>query len=348
MPALARGDAERLLRFVGEAESLGGDEPFTGDLLVELGRLVQADWVFYQEHDCVPSQPLLLEVQRTDDEEFHYIEELCVLYLNTPIRRHRREGNFGALKLSDFQTRGELHRTRFYDVVLRPYGVEHELEVDIPSPPSHWKTFFFDRARRPFSERDRLVLDLLQPHLARLWQAAQTRRELTAALVGLDHAKAHESRGVILLGTRGEVVYASEPARRLLQEFAPDAALVEWLELGDRKPFVHRLGDRRLVVERVGDALLLEETRPDLGLTSRECEVLTLVASGRTNGEIARVLWLAPSTVGKHLEHIYAKLGVRTRTAAVARYLGPLGPRGRRRGDDLAGADQVRDPALRP
>ena len=143
MPALARGDAERLLRFVSEAESLGGDEPFTSDLLVELGGLVEADWIFYQEHDGVPSQPLLVEVQRTADEEFDYIEELSVLYLNTPIRRRRLQGDFGALKLSDFQTRAELHRTRFYEVVLRPYDVEHELEVDIPSPPSHWKTFFF-------------------------------------------------------------------------------------------------------------------------------------------------------------------------------------------------------------
>ena len=325
VPALARGDAERLLRFVGEAESLGGDEPVTGDLLVELGRLVEADAIWYIEHDCMPKH--LYEIARTGDEEEDYIEESCVLYLNTPIRRHRRQGNFGALKLSDFQTRGELHRTRYYEVVLRPYGYEHELEVDIPSPPSHWKTFSFDRTERAFSERDRLLLDLLQPHLARLWQAARTRRELAAALVGLDHAEAHESRGVILLGARGEVEYASEPARRLLQEFAPDAALVEWLELGDRKPFVHLLGDRRLIVERVGDALLLEETRPDLGLTSREHEVLTWVASGKTNTEIARVLWLAPSTVGKHLEHIYRKLGVKTRTAAVARHQAVRGGR---------------------
>ena len=85
------------------------------------------------------------------------------------------------------------------------------------------------------------------------------------------------------------------------------------------------MGDRRLIVERVGDALLLEEPRPDAGLTAREREVLEWVARGKTNAEIARTLWLAPSTVGKHLEHIYAKLGVRTRTAAVARYLGPIG-----------------------
>ena len=65
MPALARGDAERLLRFVGEAESLGGDHPFTGDLLVELGRLVEADWLGYNERDAAGRH--LLEVGRTGD-----------------------------------------------------------------------------------------------------------------------------------------------------------------------------------------------------------------------------------------------------------------------------------------
>ena len=235
-----------------------------------------------------------------------------------PARRLRRPQ---ALGLPD---RAELHRTPFYDVVLRPYGVEHELELDIPSPPSHWKTFFFDRAERAFSERDRLVLDLLQPHLARLWESARTRRELAAALVGLDQAEAHESRGVILLGARGEVEYASEPARRLLREFAPDGVLVDWLASASRRPLVHHRGERRLIVERVGDALLLEEPPPDFGLTAREREVVTWVACGKTNAEIAQLLWLAPSTVSKHLENVYAKLGVNTRTAAVARFLGRI------------------------
>ena len=57
-------------------------------------------------------------------------------------------------------------------------------------------------------------------------------------------------------------------------------------------------------------------------LTRREQEILAWVARGKTNGEIAELLWLAPSTVRKHLENVYAKLGVGTRTAAVARFLG--------------------------
>jgi DNA-binding CsgD family transcriptional regulator len=147
---------------------------------------------------------------------------------------------------------------------------------------------------------------------------------LAAALTGVEQAEAPESRGVIVLGVRGEVEYASEPARRLLREFAPNQSLVEWFESGCRRPLVTRLGERRLIVERVGDALLLEERRDAASLTAREREVLAWVARGKTNSEIARLLWLAPSTVAKHLENVYSKLGVKTRTAAVARFLGPI------------------------
>ena len=53
-------------------------------------------------------------------------------------------------------------------------------------------------------------------------------------------------------------------------------------------------------------------------LTEREREILDLVAAGKTNAEIAEAIWIAPGTVRKHLENIYEKLGVHSRTAAVA------------------------------
>jgi DNA-binding CsgD family transcriptional regulator len=54
-------------------------------------------------------------------------------------------------------------------------------------------------------------------------------------------------------------------------------------------------------------------------LTTREGEILELVAAGLTNAAIAERLWISPGTVKKHLDNVYAKLGVANRTAAVAR-----------------------------
>jgi DNA-binding CsgD family transcriptional regulator len=64
--------------------------------------------------------------------------------------------------------------------------------------------------------------------------------------------------------------------------------------------------------------------RDDLGLTPRESEILEWVAHGKTNPEIAEILGIAPTTVRRHLENVYAELGVHTRTAAVTRCLGFL------------------------
>jgi len=62
---------------------------------------------------------------------------------------------------------------------------------------------------------------------------------------------------------------------------------------------------------------LISPSRPG-GLTEREVEVLRLVASGRTNPEIAAVLYLSEKTVARHLSNIFAKVDVSSRTAAAA------------------------------
>jgi DNA-binding NarL/FixJ family response regulator len=56
----------------------------------------------------------------------------------------------------------------------------------------------------------------------------------------------------------------------------------------------------------------------DSGLTARELEVLRLVAAGRTNREIASALTISEHTVARHIQNIFAKLGVTSRTAASA------------------------------
>jgi DNA-binding CsgD family transcriptional regulator len=70
--------------------------------------------------------------------------------------------------------------------------------------------------------------------------------------------------------------------------------------------------------------LVRERPTPTLPvtLTVQERRVLSHVAAGRSNQEIAQDLFVAPSTVRKHLEHSYRKLGVTNRVAAVARLQG--------------------------
>ena len=62
-----------------------------------------------------------------------------------------------------------------------------------------------------------------------------------------------------------------------------------------------------------------------LGLTAREAEILSWVVQGKTNPEIGIILGIQLTTVKKHLESIFAKLGVENRTAAVTLALEKLG-----------------------
>lgn len=67
--------------------------------------------------------------------------------------------------------------------------------------------------------------------------------------------------------------------------------------------------------------------------------MLTWVAAGRSNCDIADILGASSRTVAKHLEHAYAKLGVETRTAVAVRLVArPSGPAGRRPRDSMQAA----------
>jgi DNA-binding CsgD family transcriptional regulator len=326
--ALSSGDAERLLRFVAQAETTDDDPPFTVEFLVDLQKLVPADWAGYGEVDRVRRRSGVAvesdeyDIPRPDPLFWSQIAD------THPVRLAHARGHPGALRISDFLTRRQLRASGLYEW-FGLYGVDHVLELQLPSPLWRTKSFYFDRrGGRDFTERDRQVLDFLRPHLKRLWDQAQTKRRLSAALRELDRAC---SSGVILLDSAGTVEFVSEPARRLLRTFFAHSrggrltpALADWVQSGGDRPLERLRGGRRLTVERDGKTLLLSERDVRPTLTPREQEVLSWVSRGKTNAEIARLLWISPGTVRKHLENVYAKLGVNTRTAAVARFLGLL------------------------
>jgi DNA-binding CsgD family transcriptional regulator len=205
------------------------------------------------------------------------------------------------------------------------------MKLFLPNGDGVARGFVFDRGRRDFSERDRLMLDLLQPHFVSLCIAAHNRRVLSA-LEGSEHSP----QCVVVVGGDGLIEFAGSDARNLLRRYfgtagervLPDA-LQTWFRSESRRlransalpspsrPLTVTGARGRLVVHRVDEALLVHEEVTNL--TPREREILGLVAKGDSNVEIAARLDISPGTVRIHLQRAYKKLGVRSRTAALAR-----------------------------
>lgn len=110
--------------------------------------------------------------------------------------------------------------------------------------------------------------------------------------------------------TQSDIVSAVEAgALGYLLKDAPEQALHDAV-------LATAAGKRTLAPEVA--ALLAERiTRPEVALSGRELEILEALATGQSNKELAQRLFISEATVKTHLIHIYQKLGVDTRTAAV-------------------------------
>lgn len=110
---------------------------------------------------------------------------------------------------------------------------------------------------------------------------------------------------------------------RLLSDVGEHHGALAWsgsetdLLLLEEQPKSPQIGERAPQLTRTQDAAALQRFR----LSRREREVLAWVAQGKTNSDIATILGSKVGTVRKHLEHVFQKLGVETRTAAAAMIL---------------------------
>jgi DNA-binding CsgD family transcriptional regulator len=244
---LSHGELRGALEFVHAASSACGPEPFPRPVVESLARLVPGESVSYYEWSLRSpvSQTAAVEVPTlsTPADVVEATRHLCATY---PLSNLRLRTAMQPYRLSDFISLRALHRLEYYDHVLRPFGIEHQMRVWLPAPHGTSRVFYFSRrsADGDFDDRERGVLELLRPFLV---------------------------------------------------------ALRERFDL------------RNAAAPMVSN-----------GLTEREAEILGWVARGKTNHEIAALLVVSPHTVRKHLENVYAKLGVHTRTAAVASAFAPL------------------------
>ncbi|MQY06530.1 response regulator transcription factor [Actinomadura macrotermitis] len=129
---------------------------------------------------------------------------------------------------------------------------------------------------------------------------------------------------IVLIGAgaarTGHAAPLSRASRVFVLAGAEDRGTVEGaLRAGACGHLVPGAFTARDLIRSVRDA-----SRVSLGLSAREAEVMDLIASGRSNGEIARQLFLSEKTVKNHVNRIYSKLGVSSRATAIALWRGMM------------------------
>lgn len=245
-------------------------------------------------------------------------EALAELGHQNPLIVRALAGDRSVLRLSDHITRRELHRTQLYQDVYRRIALEYQLGVQLP-PIGHslgrsgeFVGLSLARERCDFTAEERLLLGLVQPHFAGTLQRLHELALAQAIRSGL----AHDDAGWLLLVTADDIVaWASEGADEAL-----GACVGELLHLAGRSVTVRRVPDAYPGLDALHIALRQRPSREalrELGLSKRQAEVWDLASRGLTAQGIADELCLSRRTVEKHLEAIYARLGVRSRVQGI-------------------------------
>lgn len=179
--------------------------------------------------------------------------------------------------------------------------------------------------------------------LARISSHLRTSRLMHQTQGALD---AFGQAAIAIMPDMGRIIWQTPLAKRLMQQYCQKeddsvpAALMEWVQnileqdpAAPQTPFTIFRESGRLMFTLVevdhdnqwiillnehSDAAQIEALMHTFSLTRRESEVLYWTMQGKTNKDIGDILGSSPRTVNKHLEHVFTKLNVETRTAASA------------------------------
>ena len=331
MERLDAGDASTLLAFVSGLKDVEAPHPFPPQVLHGLRDVIRCDTAFYSElHPLQRRAGLAIWTNGDDDEVMSgpsddWNEVFWALRPTHPVCGYRTTTDDWStpLKASDFVTLAGFRRTAIYDACYRE-ELDYWFDFGLPPEPDRTRVFIFQRkGGSDFTERDRLVASLIRPHLDARARAAEDATRAAAALAAVEESTGGDPHAIVLCSTSGIIEFASPRSRALLKRYfgLDNGRLPSHLLASERHTVMDDDGRLTIRIARTGALrlLLLEEQDRRLEqLTAREREVLDAVARGWTNGEIAVHLGLASATVRKHLENVYEKLGVRTRTAAAA------------------------------
>lgn len=242
---------------------------------------------------------------------------------------------------SDYQSLSAFKRTVIYNEFFKYIDTDRQMSVGLQISPALIISVSLCRLRRDFSVRDRTALQMLVPHLTAAFRNA---RSFTRAVSGAGDTSS--ITGYLTVDSTRTIRAANPQALYLIAEFFNSNGKDCPAELGDLVRPITRRGDHdywlpatkrefhsaggtlcvttvyNLSLQTANFVLELKGQSPArLPITARETEVLEWIARGKTDSETAAMLHISVRTVQKHVENIFLKLGVETRTAAMARFV---------------------------
>jgi DNA-binding CsgD family transcriptional regulator len=350
MERLRQQDLQALLEFLGGIYAIRDLQAFPAHTVSALSKVVRSDITSYNEVN--PPRKRIAWVDHPSHVLGGQEEPFKRHMAEHPLIAHYRRTRDGqALKISDFLTRSRFQRLGLYNEFYRRLDVEHQMAFTLPAPWPLVIGIALNRGRQDFSERERLLLNLLRPHLVQAYRNAEAVSQMAQDQALIGQGLETLGRAAMVVTRDGRIRQETARARQWLGEYfrgrarrmdhLPEAVW-RWVRHQEamlasqddvppaREPLVLEREGKRLVVRLLSgptqSLLLFEEKQTALepaaferlGLTRREAEVLAWVAQGKTNAEIGTILGARPRTVAKHLERIYQKLGIENRTAAAA------------------------------
>jgi DNA-binding CsgD family transcriptional regulator len=316
-------------------------EAFPEQLLRELGGLIEHNLAGYNEVN-VHLKRAIVTFYPDDDAYQWMVQPFEKNLLQNPVLGFFEDSGEGqAMAISDFLSEDEFHALPIYHEMFEQVQTEDQIVIGLKLDDGIFLSLAFNRSHRGFTHEERQILNLVRPHIARAYLNLAERAADRTNSTYLEAALKESGLGVIEFDATGQVIGSSglrvmEHLRPFFPSAGEDASappeslreLVAGFSLTDSESERHQFkqGDEQLVVHlrKRGDHVLLiaskgvseKKAARIYGLTNREAEVGRWLCEGKTNQEIAEILNITPDRVKIHMQHIYAKIGVKNRKNA--------------------------------
>ena len=345
---------ERLIRVIGDAYGFADLDEFRHGILTLLREVVPADYAAYNEVDDDPERFWGISEPELDADAPRRWARLAHEHPVLAYMRRTRDGR--PYRISDFLDRSAFHRTALYREFYAPLGVETQVAFTLPSRPPVVVGIALSRGPDDFTDAECRLLATARPHLIQAYRSVELSTARAATIASLEAGLDAATIPVIVTDRRGRVAFATATARSMLEdrfgrpadtERLPPALTAALMRRRDARvhatePLMLGGGDDTLAIRVLpgpdgdGTELLLLEPGSGgmsvaalrgLGLTEREAEALRWIALGRSGPAAAKLMGVSPRTVDKHLQHVYAKLGVASGSEAATTAWAAVGVR---------------------